>query len=259
MNLPPVLWVDYRKCGPSEMRREALAEVCELTSTKELESLSELIHRLRPAVLFFEYDYPDTVGLRSLQQIKVNHPSIPIVMITESHSEALAVWALRTRVWNYLVNPVSDEALREHVAMLSNFDKTPLSNNTRPVIMPHQPIPTEFRFTNTNREKDIYRSALTYINGHYHEKIQLSQVANHCGLSPSQFSRSFKREQGQTFRDFLIQFRIRKARDLLKHPCASVIDVAFAVGFNDHSYFTRMFRRHVGVPPSSYRTQHVHQ
>lgn len=259
MNTTKVIWVDYKKSGADHPRRETLAQACELTVTKDIAQLSDTIQRVRPGVIFFEYDFPDTFGLRSLQQIKVNHPSVPIVMITESHSEALAVWALRTRVWNYLVNPVSDEVIIEHITMLGKIDRNMPAGSTRPVVIPHQLIPTEFRFTDTNRGKNIHRSALNYISGHYHEKIQLSQVADHCGLSPSQFSRSFKREQGQTFRDFLIQYRIKKARDLLKHPCASVIDVAFAVGFNDHSYFTRMFRRHVGIPPSNYRTQHVYQ
>ena len=68
-----------------------------------------------------------------------------------------------------------------------------------------------------------------------------------------QFSRAFKREHGLTFREFLVRYRIDKARESLKNPRIRVLDSAFVAGFKDPSYFARLFKRYVGVPPSQYR------
>lgn len=64
-----------------------------------------------PVIACFEYDFPDIASLSVLSDIKEYFASVPIVMFTEQHSEALAVWALRARVWNYFVKPVTPDAV----------------------------------------------------------------------------------------------------------------------------------------------------
>ena len=75
-----------------------------------------------------------------------------------------------------------------------------------------------------------------------------------CSMSPFVFSRKFKDVFGISFRDYVVRYRLRAACGLLKNPGSSVTDVAFAVGFNDVSYFSRMFKRHFGMPPSERQT-----
>ena len=85
------------------------------------------------------------------------------------------------------------------------------------------------------------------------ESVRLSVVAGHCHMSESEFSRIFKKEQGFTFCEYLLKFRISKACELLADPSVQVKTVAFDVGFNDVSYFARTFRRYTGATPSSYQ------
>lgn len=100
---------------------------------------------------------------------------------------------------------------------------------------------------------DRLQLVLSYVEANYVEKISLATVARLCGLSPFQFSRAFKKIRGITFRDFVLEFRIERAARGLRSPDASVTDVAFGAGFNDLSYFARMFRRRFGVSPSHFR------
>ena len=88
---------------------------------------------------------------------------------------------------------------------------------------------------------------------HFDRKIALDHVAALCRLSPSQFCRVFRQEQGVSFGQYLLCYRIERARERLAHPGAHAKEVAYAVGFNDLSYFTRAFKRRVGVCPSEYR------
>ena len=97
--------------------------------------------------------------------------------------------------------------------------------------------------------------AVSYVAENYSEKLRLATAARLCDLSPFQFSRNFKKEHGFTFRDFVVRVRIHHAAELMKYSSVSVTEAAFVVGFNDLSYFARMFRRQHGVSPSHYRSE----
>ena len=96
--------------------------------------------------------------------------------------------------------------------------------------------------------------AIALIAASFHERVDLAAAARVCHLSPSHFSRVFKREHGVTFSRYLVQYRIRRACDLLAAPGVSVKAVGFGVGFNDLAYFSRTFRRCVGVCPTQYQS-----
>ena len=90
---------------------------------------------------------------------------------------------------------------------------------------------------------------------HYQEKIYISVLAKSCIISQHLFSRVFRRENGVSFRTYLVNYRLDKARELLHESQLSVGDVSFAVGFLDHSYFTRIFKKRMGLSPSDFRIQ----
>ena len=73
-------------------------------------------------------------------------------------------------------------------------------------------------------------------------------------MDPFAFSRAFRREQGTTFRDYLMRLRIESAAAQLRTSDKSIVDVGCSVGFNDPSQFARLFRRHMGVTPTAYRS-----
>jgi two-component system response regulator YesN len=95
--------------------------------------------------------------------------------------------------------------------------------------------------------------AIYYVRQHYGEKISLEVAAARCGLKHPQLTRLFHRTYGLTFRDYVVRYRLREARRLLRDPGAKVADVAEIVGFTDFSYFSRMFKRHFGLQPSEHR------
>ena len=96
---------------------------------------------------------------------------------------------------------------------------------------------------------------MNYIDSHLSDKITESQLANLCSMSPYRFSRLFKQHSNYTFQEYLLQHRIDEAARLLANPKTSITDIAYAVGFNDASYFTRAFKRYKGLSPSDFRVQ----
>jgi len=80
----------------------------------------------------------------------------------------------------------------------------------------------------------------------------LSDIARHCDLSPSHFSRAFKRATGKSPSAWRLERRIELAQELLRKDAHSIAEVALLCGFADQSHFTRAFSRHVGRPPGDW-------
>jgi len=84
-------------------------------------------------------------------------------------------------------------------------------------------------------------------------KLTLAEVAGECGMSKYHFSRMFKSATGMSYSAFVNKMRIDMAKDLLNRPGLNITEVCYASGFNDLSYFDKVFRRHTGTTPSGYR------
>lgn len=107
----------------------------------------------------------------------------------------------------------------------------------------------------TSMNVRLINKACAYITENFHKSISLEEVAQTVHLSPYYFSRIFKAEQGCNFVDFLTKVRIDKAKQLLQNPEQTVVRVASEAGYQDASYFCRVFRQEVGVTPNQYRMQ----
>lgn len=81
-------------------------------------------------ILVFEYDQPGAAGRALLRDIRLEHRSLPIVLFTLDHSEELAVWALRNRVWDYFVKPIPDGELRGIIDRLRQWQRNGLGRGT---------------------------------------------------------------------------------------------------------------------------------
>jgi AraC-like DNA-binding protein len=257
---PRVFWFDLRQQGASNDLSCNLPASYHARRVMDADDLHTEMKRAPAELMCFDYDYPDLSGLKTLQDAKRHYPSTPIIMLTEQHSEALAIWALRTRVWDYLVKPVPAQQLRTSIASVFHC-RCDEGDETKPSAPPWaRSLPAPFlpELRVGAAPKPTITQAISYIENNYPAKIPLEKVARLCGLGTFQFSRTFKRESGISFRDFLLQYRINRAADLFKNPRASVTDVAFTVGFTDLSHFARMFRRYIGSLPSEFRmNQHT--
>jgi len=99
------------------------------------------------------------------------------------------------------------------------------------------------------------KRATEFIQAHIEDDITLNELARSVGLSASHFCSLFRKTSGKTPHQFVLQCRIQHAKSLLAKPSHSILDVALASGFRTHQHFSRIFRRQVGIPPSSYRAQ----
>ena len=104
-----------------------------------------------------------------------------------------------------------------------------------------------------NMDSEVITAVMTYINNHYREELSLEDVARFAGFSRYYFSRSFKRQTGYSFKDYLCQKRLQVAMDLLIRTNRSMRDVAIESGFGSVATFNRVFREKKGCTPTQYR------
>lgn len=115
----------------------------------------------------------------------------------------------------------------------------------------------EFRDSLTkNQYKDVIQRAKNFIDQHYMDaNLSLNEVAIQVNLSPSHFSAIFSQETGQTFKEYLTEIRIKKAKEFLRMTPLRSIEISYRVGYNDPHYFSYVFRKNTGLSPSEFRSQ----
>lgn len=101
-------------------------------------------------------------------------------------------------------------------------------------------------------ENDGIERSIGYMHNHYRSKIKLETLAHIAGLTPTSYSRSFRRTKGATPVEYLNQLRIDRSKQLLAQSEVTVKGVCEEVGFGNEFYFSRLFKRTVGISPALY-------
>jgi two-component system response regulator YesN len=114
-----------------------------------------------------------------------------------------------------------------------------------------------FRDNQANRQYTaIIRQAKDFIDQHFDDAdLSLSDVAARVNLSPSHFSVVFSHETSQTFKDYLTETRIKKAKEMLRMTNLKAAEISYQVGYNDPHYFSYVFRKNTGLSPTEFRAQ----
>ena len=93
------------------------------------------------------------------------------------------------------------------------------------------------------------------INLHQYQNLSIEKLATLCGLSVSSFKREFREIYNDSPGNYLNLKKIEKAKELLQVSDLSVSEISYEIGFNDPYYFTRIFKKKEGLPPSTSRQQ----
>jgi two-component system response regulator YesN len=101
------------------------------------------------------------------------------------------------------------------------------------------------------------RPAINYIDANYDKPIGLADVAKASYMSISRLAHIFKEQMGITLIDYLTSVRVERAKQLLLATTQNCTEICFQAGFNNQSYFTRTFKRLVGMTPRQFRVKNL--
>lgn len=110
-------------------------------------------------------------------------------------------------------------------------------------------------FKARNRNENIMQDIAHYIQSHYHREITLQEISDQFFLSREYISRRFKQEFGENIVEFLSRIRIESAKALLTNHKLKIAEISQAVGYQDEKYFSKVFKKLVGVSPLEFRIQ----
>ncbi|WP_025027976.1 AraC family transcriptional regulator [Caldalkalibacillus mannanilyticus] len=103
----------------------------------------------------------------------------------------------------------------------------------------------------------VVRKAISYIHQNILQDLSLEPIAQHVMIHPSYLSSKFKKEVGLPLTEFINKKRIEESTYFLQHTTTSISDISFLFKFCNQSYYTALFKKHIGMTPKEYR--HVTQ
>lgn len=107
------------------------------------------------------------------------------------------------------------------------------------------------------RMRDFYiKESLSFIEQNFQNNISVEDIANFCGLNRSYFGKIFKDTVGKSPQEFLLNYRMVKATELLKLTQLSIGDISNAVGYSNQLHFSRAFKNIYHLSPRDWRLQH---
>src|SRR5512143_560281 len=183
---------------------------------------------------------PDMSDIDVMKEIKDVEPSVLVIIVRACGDEEVAVEAFRSDARDYPKKPfrISEPSRRKNILPGS---ETP----ARPG-MPHSIIALS--------QYHKIQQAVRFINDNYRTDIRLAAAAREACMSPSHFSRIFRKVMGSSYQEYLNSRRITKAKNLLRTSPQSVTEIAFSLGFADPTGFGRIFKKLTNQTPSAYRS-----
>lgn len=107
------------------------------------------------------------------------------------------------------------------------------------------------------KKSESIRAAIRYMEEYYMEPITLEEISGYVGVTPQHFSKMFKKELGLNYIEWLTNYRMDIAKELLMEGKDAIKEICYRVGYSDPNYFSRIFKKVVGVSPKEYASSTV--
>lgn len=204
-----------------------------------------LICEKAPDILISDIRMPVMSGIELMEKARALFPHMEFIIISGFSEFEYARSAIRLQVSDYLLKPVETEDLQKAL----NKIKLRLQDRSE-----KESSAFSGDFENKTTEQ-VAAEVIEYLQRHYNEEINLNQIAATLHYSPSYLTKIFCQQYDTTPSKYIISLRMKKAQQLLDHnPELSVRQIGETVGYPEQGYFSRIFKKYVGVSPLEYRS-----
>lgn len=214
----------------------------------------ELFHREAPEIAILNIEIPEINGLEVARKIRESGKICAILFISDLDDFSYAKQAISLRALDYIMKPYDEKKLihsvEDAIAYFTHFrdfpGKTPLFYHTEEARMSDD-------LMERTRLSLVREDISSYIDAHYMEELSMKTVAHAMNYSDAYFCKLFKQCFHVNFSTYLNEYRVEKAKNMMKNPRTSVKDISIACGYADSNYFARVFKRITDLTPSEYR------
>ena len=197
---------------------------------------SQICDEVKPDIALLDIEMPGMNGIELAKYIKEKYAECIIIFITAYDRFDYAIEAMHIKAFDYLLKPWKEERLCELIN--TAIENVRSMQKTDSIV---------------HSQKDIIKD---YIDRNYKKDISAKDVAGILGYSDVYFSKVFKQLFDDNFINYLTKIRIDRAKVLLKDISFNIKEVGKSVGYADSNYFTKVFKRSIGMSPSEYRNRH---
>lgn len=203
-------------------------------------------------VLLCDIEMPMLGGMELVSWVKENYPATECIFLTCHDEFAFAREAVRLQCLGYILKPVDTDEVVEYLKKAEEKIGIDVENQRYKDYgkryLKH--LTEDVRGAGNG---EILTKTENYICSNLQEDLSLEELAAQVGVSATHLGRLFKKKNGCTIMDYVIQKRLELAKELLKDPELSVSAIAFKTGYNNYSYFTKSFKKFTGMTPREYR------
>ncbi|QOC23908.1 response regulator [Wenzhouxiangella sp. AB-CW3] len=229
-------------------------EVCQAASAHEAERMAR---SNPPDVMLIDASMPQLNGLELLQRLRKDEQTadIPTILFTAHGNRDMEVRAFRAGADHYLEKPFTADQLLSRIERVLSRQQTRPPAQVQPVTRVESPDDAPPPASRVSTFMSRMEQAL---HDHIDDpELDVDQLATLCGTSRATMYRKLNEHRQATPADFIRDFRLRRAAEMLRQTDSSISEIAFAVGFRRQSAFTRAFRSHFNCTPSEYRKTHT--
>ena len=213
---------------------------------------------LKHFLAIVDHSFSGNKGLEVLQAIKKVRPSLPVIFTASEYTEDLCLNIFRLGALDYLKKPFTIEDLVRCIELISQFrygEKSKMDIRNTLLENYSNKFATHNKLQNIHPRIEIARK---YMERNYNKALSLPSLAKVACMDKYHFCKTFKKQTGKTYTEYINILRIEKAKELLlERNTLSITKIALLVGFNDHSYFDRVFTCTEDLSPSAYRMKHL--
>ena len=211
------------------------------------------ILELKPDIVITDVKMPKMSGLEMIEQLR-GQASCEYIILSGYDEFALVKQAIHLDVQEYLLKPVDDEELRMVMEQAAQKVRSKRVMNRR--LAKYQEEEKEYSMDARNIQDKYLDRAKEILKERYRENLTLKSVADALFISDSYLGKLFKNRTGYTFLEMLTFYRIRAAVEYLQNTDKKVYEIAYAIGYNDSKYFSRVFQRVTGMKPMELKNGH---
>jgi two-component system response regulator YesN len=195
----------------------------------------ELLRQKPVQILITDVRMPGMDGLKLIDTVCELYPDkgIQFIVLSGYAEFEYARSALRLGAADYLLKPVDTDELTR--VLKACIEKIPASSND---------------------EDARIASIKTYINTHLDGNLKLDAIAKEFYISSSYLSALFRAKVGQSLTNYIKNARLLRAKTLLETTDIPISEIARMTGYNDQTYFSKVFKRVFGIPPKKYQQKH---
>lgn len=203
------------------------------------------ILELKPDIVITDVKMPRMSGLEMIEQLQ-GQVACEYIILSGYDEFAFVKKALHLNACEYLLKPVDDNELKE---ALENIIFRFQEKHAKSRILPQSEDSSQNTADIRNIQDKYVEKARDILKERFQENLTLKSVADELFISDSYLGKLLKSKTGYTFLEMLTLYRLQAAVDYLKNTDMKIYEIAYAIGYSDSKYFSRIFSRITGMKP----------